>query len=104
MGRRRLGNYRYNHGCISMTTENAAWVFGASKPGDLVWVNGPTGNPGARTTASRSGTDVAQWLSKSATGAKVVGPQGQISPAPAPSAPAPAAATSVPPATTPAAG
>lgn len=102
-----FGSYRYSHGCISMTTENAAWVFGASKPGDLVWVNGPTGEPWRKDNGITVWNETwPEWLSKSATGAKVVGPQGQISPAPAPapSAPAPAAATSVPPATTPAAG
>lgn len=95
-----FGNYRYSHGCISMTTENAAYVWNASKPGDLVWVNGPTGMPWQKDNGITVWNESwPEWLAKSATGAKVVGPEGQISPAPsAPAAPA------APPAATPAAG
>lgn len=81
-----------------MTTENAAYVWNASKPGDLVWVNGPTGEPWRKDDGITVWNQTwPEWLSRSATGAKVVGPQGRISPAPA------AATVPAAPATTPAA-
>ncbi|MDQ3106113.1 MAG: L,D-transpeptidase, partial [Actinomycetota bacterium] len=34
------GSANVSHGCVGMSTENAAWLFGISHRGDVVQVNG----------------------------------------------------------------
>lgn len=86
-----FGVYRYSHGCISMTTENAAWLWNNTNEGDVVTTIG-TGYPWQQdngVTAWNYTWD--QWVAASATGVKSVGPGGSTSAVPVPAAPAPAA-------------
>lgn len=83
-----FGNYAYSHGCISMTTENAAAFYNGSLAGDVVTVFGtPLG------TEKDNGITVwneswPNWLAGSTLGEITVGPAPAAAPAPAaPAAP-----------------
>lgn len=81
-----------SHGCIGMSTGNAAALYSMARPGDVVVVTN-TGRP----TTLGNGITVwneswPQWLANSATGAHVIGPNGEAATAsPAAKATAPAA-------------
>lgn len=71
-----FGNYAFSHGCISMTTDNAGWLWNQVNEGDVVTTFG-TGYPWQQdngVTAWNYTWD--QWLSRSETGALNVGPDG----------------------------
>lgn len=75
-----FGSYRYSHGCISMTTENAAWLWNNVDEGDVVTTFG-TGYPWQKdngVTAWNYSWD--EWLSRSETGPLTVGPDGSTPP------------------------
>lgn len=63
------GNYRYSHGCTSMSTENAAWLFDVTNIGDPVEITGTPlkQNPGNGITVWN--IPWSSWVKKSATGA-----------------------------------
>lgn len=85
-----FGQYRYSHGCISMTTENAGWLWDNVNEGDIVTTFG-TGEPWLQdngVTAWNYTWD--QWLARSETKALAVGPQGATPVGAAPAAAAPA--------------
>lgn len=72
-----FGNYRYSHGCISMSTANAAALFAEAHPGDVVWVNGQTGQPWRKDNGISVWNETwDEWLAGSATGARTVTVQG----------------------------
>ena len=82
------GRSSVSHGCIGMSTGNAAALYSMARPGDVVIVTN-TGRP----TTLGNGITVwneswSQWLANSATGAQIVGPSGAT---PAAGATAPAA-------------
>ena len=71
-----FGSYAYSHGCISMTTENAKWLWDNVKVGDVVTISGaghapPDENDGI--TAWNVPWD--QWVAKSTTGVQHVVPE-----------------------------
>lgn len=64
-----FGNYPYSHGCISMSTADAAALFAEVNPGDLVWVNGKTGQPWRKDNGITLWNEPwNDWVAKSATG------------------------------------
>jgi lipoprotein-anchoring transpeptidase ErfK/SrfK len=89
-----FGRYANSHGCISMTTDNARNLWNMSREGDMVVVRG-TGYPSQADNGISVWNETwEQWLTGSATGAHVYGPEGLVQPV-APAADPPAA---VPPA------
>jgi lipoprotein-anchoring transpeptidase ErfK/SrfK len=70
------GNRRVSHGCTSMSTENAAWLFGVTNIGDPVEITGTPlkQNPGNGITVwNISWTD---WLKNSAAGPMMTSVEG----------------------------
>lgn len=76
------GRANVSHGCVGMSTGNASWLYSNSLVGDVVIVK----NSGRPQDLDNGITDWnipwRQWLKRSATGAKTVGP-GPLAPAPA---------------------
>lgn len=69
------GNYRYSHGCTSMSTENAAWLFEIANIGDPVEITGTPlkQDPGNGITVWNISWQ--DWLKKSAAGAQETSPE-----------------------------
>ncbi len=69
------GNSRISHGCTSMSTDNAAWLFDVTNIGDPITITGTPlrQNPGNGITVWNISWD--NWLKKSATGAHMTSPE-----------------------------
>lgn len=69
------GNYRYSHGCTSMSTENAAWLFEVANIGDPVEISGTPlkQNPGNGITVWN--IPWKDWVKKSAAGPQLTSPE-----------------------------
>jgi lipoprotein-anchoring transpeptidase ErfK/SrfK len=69
------GNSRISHGCTSMSTDNAAWLFNVTNIGDPITITGTPlrQNPGNGITVWNISWD--KWLEKSATGAHMTSPE-----------------------------
>jgi lipoprotein-anchoring transpeptidase ErfK/SrfK len=71
-----FGNYANSHGCISMTTDNAGWLWSQTNEGDVITTFG-TGFPWQQDNGVTAWNySWEQWLSRSATGPMLVGPEG----------------------------
>ncbi len=71
-----FGNYANSHGCISMTTENAGWLWSQSNEGDVITTFG-TGFPWQQDNGVTAWNYTWEnWLSRSELGAQMVGPEG----------------------------
>jgi lipoprotein-anchoring transpeptidase ErfK/SrfK len=70
------GSYRMSHGCTSMSTEDAAWLFSVTNIGDPVEITGTPlkQNPGNGITVWNISWD--DWLKKSASGAHLTSIEG----------------------------
>ena len=68
------GSYRSSHGCTSMSTENAAWLFERAHIGDPVEITGTPlkQNPGNGITVWNISWD--DWVAKSAIGPRMTTP------------------------------
>ena len=69
------GNYRYSHGCTSMSTDNAAWLFNVTNIGDPIEITGTPlqQNPGNGITVWNISWE--DWLAKSASGGHMTSPE-----------------------------
>jgi lipoprotein-anchoring transpeptidase ErfK/SrfK len=69
------GNSRISHGCTSMSTDNAAWLFEVTNIGDPITITGTPlqQNPGNGITVWN--IPWKNWLKKSATGAHMTSPE-----------------------------
>ena len=69
------GNTRMSHGCTSMSTDNAAWLFSVTNIGDPIEITGTPlkQNPGNGITVWNISWD--DWVKKSATGAHLTSPE-----------------------------
>jgi len=69
------GNSRISHGCTSMSTDNAAWLFDVTNIGDPITITGTPlkQNPGNGITVWNISWN--DWVKKSATGAHLTSPE-----------------------------